>query len=223
MRLPARVQAAGTGILRTGLSGAYLLVKAQHFFERAALAAMAVQQVAVRGYGTTPSSDEVHEAGNSCPICQVGRDRPACLPVLLPFASACAFLDGWPCAILLWLLAHVVSASGNMLLAWMQRVRESRRSSVPTPLSRSPTCSIGGTRHNGLPMLRTSHPLLTQPAHPPSAVVMCRTRSATQCGCRAATSSGEGSKRARGGKGGSWQWVRQAGKRAGAACPAVQE
>lgn len=42
-------RAAVGGILQTGLSGAYLLVKAQHFFERAALAALAVRQVAARG------------------------------------------------------------------------------------------------------------------------------------------------------------------------------
>lgn len=63
-------QAAGSGFMATGLSGAYLLVKAQQFFERAALAALAVQQVAVRGYGSTPSGEELQEAGNTCPICQ---------------------------------------------------------------------------------------------------------------------------------------------------------
>ncbi len=56
--------------MATGLSGAYLLVKAQQFFERAALAALAVQQVAVRGYGGTPSAEEMQEAGGACPICQ---------------------------------------------------------------------------------------------------------------------------------------------------------
>ncbi len=104
-------QAAVPALLRTGLSGAYLLVseglcprgwpsaislhivlflgpeycplrpsryplstlqiKAQHFFERAALVALAVQQCAQRSYGSTPSAEERQEAGNCCPICQV--------------------------------------------------------------------------------------------------------------------------------------------------------
>jgi hypothetical protein len=117
--------AAVGSILSTGISGAYLLIKAQHCFECASLAVMALQQVggagwdcliqfsggtaeespctsgcaaspeapvcswlacrhaalrrapaqplqvAVRGFGSTPSADEIQEAGNSCPICQV--------------------------------------------------------------------------------------------------------------------------------------------------------
>ena len=53
-----------------------MLVKAQQTVERAALAGLAVQQVALRGsYGSAPSAEEVQEAGNQCPICQVRAAR----------------------------------------------------------------------------------------------------------------------------------------------------
>lgn len=69
-KLPAQVCFSKYSLIAP-FAGAYLLIKAQQTLERAALAVTAVKQVAVRGYGSTPTSEEVQEAGNSCPICQV--------------------------------------------------------------------------------------------------------------------------------------------------------
>lgn len=84
-----RVAAPGS-MLQTGLSGAYLLVKAQHVFERAALAAIAVRQVATRSYGSPPTPEEVQEAGGACPICQArAHVCHACL-VVVALSTCCA-------------------------------------------------------------------------------------------------------------------------------------
>lgn len=75
--------AAPGSMLQTGLSGAYLLVKAQHVFERAALAALAVRQVAARSFGSRPTPEEVQEAGGACPICQARAHLTPRLPSML--------------------------------------------------------------------------------------------------------------------------------------------